>query len=85
MIMNTKVIGVKELRQNLASITQSAIRNKQKYLVLKNNTPAFELNPISKKDLGRAKFYASIERGRADIKAGRVYSAEDIEKEFGLK
>ena len=49
--MNTQIIGVRELRQNLAQITNKMTKENINYFVFKNNKPVFELKPISKKKL----------------------------------
>lgn len=45
-------------------------------------------NPIAYQDLTKEQFNAEIEKGMEDIKAGKVYSADEIEaemkREFGL-
>lgn len=38
--------------------------------------------PLKYKSLTREQLVAEIEKGVADVKAGRVYSADDIEKEM---
>lgn len=82
--MTTKIIGVKELRQNLSQVTKQAVKNKQRYLVFKNNTPVFEITPISKKEAARARFIASVKEGLEDVKAGKVHSLAELKKQLGI-
>lgn len=82
--MNTKLIGVKEFRQNLAVIANLATKKNQRYIILRKNKPIFELRPISAKDLAREQFFSEIEEARADVKAGRVYTQAQVEKALGL-
>jgi len=82
--MNTKLIGVKEFRQNLAGIAVIAAKKNQRYIVLRKNKPIFELRPITGKDLAREQFFSEIEEARADAKAGRTYTLEQVEKKLGL-
>ncbi|MDO4477410.1 MAG: type II toxin-antitoxin system RelB/DinJ family antitoxin [Lachnospiraceae bacterium] len=61
-------------------------------VVLQNGIP-FEMKlprtkPLAYQSLSKAQFDMEIEKGISDVKAGRVFSADDIEnemkKEFGL-
>lgn len=82
--MNTKLIGVKELRQNLAGIANIAAKKNQRYIVLRKNKPIFELRPITSKDLAKEQFFSKIEKGREDVKAGRVYTLQQVQRKLGL-
>lgn len=82
--MTTKFIGVKEFRQNMAKITARSQKNNERLIVLNRNTPIFEVRPIVKKDFAIQSLDEAIKEGLADIKAGRVYSQEYVERLFGL-
>ena len=82
--MTTKFIGIKELRQNMAKITEQARKNNQRLIVLRKNEPIFELRPLSKKDATLERLALDIQEGLEDVKAGRVYSHEEIKNYFGL-
>jgi hypothetical protein len=82
--MVTKLIGVKEFRQNMARYALSARRNNWRYVVLSRNEPIFEVTPLSKKDVILEKLAADVAEARADYKAGRVLTAEQMRRQFGL-
>ncbi len=82
--MTTKFIGVKEFRQNMAKISESARKNNQRLIVLRKNEPIFELRPLSKKDATLERFALDIQECLEDAKAGRVYSHEDVKNFFGI-
>ena len=82
--MVTKLIGVREFRQNMAKYSAQARRYGWRYVVLSRNEPIFEVKPLSKKNTILEKLAADIAEARADYKAGRVYTAEQIRKQFGL-
>ncbi len=82
--MVTKLIGVKEFRQNMAKYSAAAKRNGWRYVVLNRNVPIFEVKPLSDKDAVLEKLAADVAEARADVKAGRVHSAAEIRKYFGL-
>ena len=83
-IMTTKFIGVKEFRQNMAKISEMARKKNQRLIVLRKNEPIFELGPLSKKDATLERLTLDIQEGLEDVKAGRVYSHEEIKDFFGL-
>jgi len=82
--MTTRFIGVKELRQNISKVSDQALKKNERLIVLRKNVPIFELRPLSKKDATLEKLMLDISEAEADVKAGRLYSQEDVEKMFGL-
>ena len=82
--MTTKFVGIKEFRQNIAGLTASSKKKNQRLIILNRNTPIFEVRPISDTDFTAENFALGIERGLADMKAGRVYTQAQIESMFGL-
>ena len=84
-IMTTKFIGLKQFRQNLADCAKQVKEKKVRFIVLKKNIPAFEVNAVDEKKVFYEKLEAEIQAAEADIKAGRVYTQEYILKKFGLK
>lgn len=82
--MVTRCIGVKEFRQNMARVAQTARRRKERVLVFRKNEPLFELRPLSKKAVVLEQLLKEIREAEADVRAGRVYSQEQVEKMLGL-
>ncbi len=82
--MVTKFIGVREFRQNLSGLYKKAQKNKIRYVVLNKNRPIFEVKPLDAKEAGLETLMDSIRRAEEDVKAGRVYSWEQVKKELGL-
>jgi antitoxin (DNA-binding transcriptional repressor) of toxin-antitoxin stability system len=82
--MTTQFIGLKELRQNLSRVAKRAHEKNERYIVLRKNEPIFELRPLSKKERKLEELLASIRRAEEDVKAGRIYSLEEVAKELGL-
>lgn len=83
--MKTKLIGVKDFRQNMAKYHRQALKHGLRYLVMSRNMPVFEVKSLSKKDATLEKLYADIAEAREDVKAGRVYTLEQVEKKLGLR
>jgi len=82
--MNTKFIGVKHFRQNMAKIAGEARKKGERIIILRKNRPLFELRPISNEDALVEILKRDIDEARADKKAGRVKSAAEVAEMFGL-
>ena len=82
--MTTKLIGVKEFRQNIATLYKKATKNNWRFIVLNRNKPIFKVEPLSKKDATLEKLAIDIAEAREDIKKGRLYDFEEVCKELGL-
>ena len=79
--MITKLIGIKEFRQNISDFTQKAQKGNGRYIIMNRNKPLFELKPF-KDDQDLENIFADIIVAKEDIKKGRVYSQDDILAEF---
>ena len=82
--MTTKLIGVKEFRQNISELYKKAIKDDIQYIVLNRNQPIFKVSPLSEKDTIIEKLAIDIEEAREDVRKGRVYDFEEICNELGL-
>ncbi|MBI5222150.1 MAG: hypothetical protein HY980_01490 [Candidatus Magasanikbacteria bacterium] len=83
--MVTKLVGVKEFRQNIAGYHKQAVKNGWRFIVLNRNRPIFEVNPLNEKEAILEKLVADVAEARQDYKAGRVYTPAQIRKMLGLK
>ena len=79
--MTTKLIGIKEFRQNISDFTKKARKGDARYIIMNRNKPLFELKPF-KDDQELESIFADIIAAKEDIKRGSVYSQEDILAEF---
>jgi len=82
--MVTKLIGIREFRQNITSLQAKALKNNWRFVVLNRNQPVFKVEPLSKKDAILEKLAIDIEEAREDVKKGRIYNAEEVRRELGL-
>ena len=82
--MITKLIGVREFRQNMATLYTKARKNNLRYIILNRNQPIFRVEPLSKKDAIIEKLAQEIEEAREDVKKGRIYTAEQIRRDLKL-
>lgn len=81
--MNTKFIGVKDFRQNMAEYAKKAQSKKTRFIVMNRNKPLFEIAPFEEGE-DYSSLYDSIMRAKADVAAGNFYTQEEIMKEFGV-
>lgn len=81
--MNTKFIGIKDFRQNMALYAKEARAKKSRLVVMSRNTPLFALEPFDE-DESYESLYNKVTKAKADVAAGRTYSQEKIMREFGV-
>lgn len=82
--MVTKMIGVKDFRQNMAKYAASGRRNGWQYLILNRNEAIFELKPLSKKEAAFKKLAAEIAEARQQVREGKVHTLEEVRRHLGL-
>ncbi len=82
--MVTKMIGVKEFRQNLASYHKKAIKNGWNILVMNHNQAIFEIKPLTKKEATLKKLAVEIAEARQQARDGKVYTVQEIRRKLGI-
>jgi PHD/YefM family antitoxin component YafN of YafNO toxin-antitoxin module len=82
--MTTKLIGIKEFRQNVTKLYKQAQTKNIQYVVLNRNQPIFKVSPLSEKDTIIEKLALDVEEARNDIKNGKVFDFETVCNELGL-
>jgi hypothetical protein len=75
--MNTKFVGVKEFRQNMASYAKKAQKKDTRYVVVNRDKPLFIIEPFDE-DTTLESFYNEIQKARADVAAGRVFTQAEV-------
>jgi len=84
--MNIKIssinfIGVKEFRKNISKYVKQAQKSDSRFVVTSRNEPLFEITPIAD-SIYKEEFLKGLEKALDDVKKGRVYTHEEILKEF---
>lgn len=82
--MTTRFIGIKELRQNMAKVSDRALKKNERVIVLRKNKPIFELKPLTGSDALVESFRRDIEEARLSVRAGNVYTQDETRKMLGL-
>jgi PHD/YefM family antitoxin component YafN of YafNO toxin-antitoxin module len=81
--MNTKFIGIKDFRQNMAEYAKKAQSNKTRFIVMNRNKPMFEITPFEEEE-DYSSLYDSLMKAKADVEAGNFYTHEQVAKRLGL-
>lgn len=77
--MNTKFVGMKEFRGNIAEYARKARVDKTRFIVVSHKKPLFEVTPFSE-DTDLDSLYTSITQAKKDVAEGRVYSHAQMVK-----
>jgi hypothetical protein len=80
-IMTTKTIGIKDFRANISEYAKKAQKESVRFIVMNHNKPLFEIKPFDE-DADLVEIFSDIQKAREDVKNGRVYTQEDVLKEF---
>lgn len=80
--MVTKIIGIKEFRQNISMCSKEAKECNVRYIVFNRNTPIFEVKPIEESDLILEKLAQEIADSRQEAKNGEVYTLDELKEEL---
>lgn len=81
--MNTKFLGIKDFRQNIAKYAERARKGDTRFIVMNRNKPLFEVKPFAE-DVYLDSFVASIVQAEADVKKGNFHTQDEVMKELGI-
>ncbi len=79
--MNTKFIGVKEFRQNMAGFAKQARIAKTRFVIVNRTTPLFELKPFAE-DATLDDLFAELKAIEKSVARGHSYTHEEVLKEL---
>lgn len=80
--MTTKLVGLKDFRQNLAVYTQEVETKKVRFIVLKKNKPVLEVNPIFGEEFTLESLRKEITGARKQAQRGQVYTLKETRKKL---
>ncbi len=80
--MTTRVIGIKEFRQNL---TKFARQKNTRFIVMHHSVPMLKVEPIDEDELILEKYADQIEQGLKEMREGKLIPAAQVYKKLGLK
>jgi hypothetical protein len=76
--MTTKVIGIKEFRNNINSLWEEACKKQIRYVVMRHSVPIWEVNPIDEDALILEKFGDEILAAEKRIDNGEYTTHEEL-------
>jgi hypothetical protein len=82
--MTTKIIGLKDFRQNLSAYTKQLLGKDVRFIVLNKNKPVMEVNPMKSDEFILEELIRDAEIGRKQIKEGKVYTLDEVKKHLKL-
>lgn len=82
--MTTKIIGIREFRNNMAYLCRDAKKKRLRYIVSSRNKPLFEVTPLNEREVVLEELAKDVKEARKDVLTKRLYSAEEIREALGL-
>lgn len=83
--MTTKIIGIKDFRQNITSIWKEAREKNISYIVMHHTVPIFKVDPIDEEEMILESLVKDVGEAREQVKKGKVYSEAEVYKKLGIK
>ena len=80
--MNTKLIGIRDFRQNISEYAKKAQKNKSRYIITSHNIPLFEIVPFN--NANALEVYKEVLEGLEDVKNNRTIPQKDVVKKYSL-
>lgn len=79
--MNTKFIGIKEFRQNIADYAKQARAAKTRFVIVNRTTPLFELKPFAE-EATLDSLFTELVSAEKDVAQGHFYTHDEVLKEL---
>lgn len=79
--MNTKFIGIKDFRQNIAEYAKKARSANTRFVIMNRTKPLFEIKPFVE-DTSLDSLFDEVVRAEKDIAKGNFYTHEEVLKEL---
>ena len=82
--MVTKVIGIKEFRQNMTKLYKQGQKNDICFIVMNHSVPVMKVEPLDEDELILEKFAKELAEARNQVERGEVYSTKEVRARLGL-
>lgn len=82
--MKTRLVGIKEFRNNLTKFSKETHMKDVHFVVMRHSKPLFKVSPLTQEELELEALREDIEAARSQVKAGEVYSSEEVRAMLGL-
>lgn len=81
--MNTKFVGIKDFRKNIADYVECARAGNARFIIMNRNKPLFEIKPFAE-DEYLDSFVASVVKAEAEVVKGKHHSQAEVMSELGI-
>lgn len=78
--MTTKMIGIKEFRQNMTKLWKKGRKENIRFIVMNHSKPVMEVQPIDEDELLLKVFAKDIEEALKQADEGKLYTRQEIER-----
>lgn len=82
--MITKIVGIKQFRENVTSFWREARLKNIRYIVMHHSKPILEVNPIDEDELILESVAKEVAIARTQAKKGKTYTHSQVYKKLGL-
>ncbi len=82
--MTTRVIGIKEFRQNMTKLWKQGKTQNVRFIVMHHSKPIMDVKPIDEDVLILEQFAGDIEKAMQDVRKGRIYTPKQAKAKLGL-
>lgn len=82
--MTTKIVGLKDFRQNLSTYTKDILVKDMRLIILNKNKPILEVNAIKDSDFILENLVKETALARDGFKKGKFYTLEEARKKLKL-
>ncbi len=83
--MTTKLIGIKDFRNNITNIWRESKEKNIRYIVMYHSSPILEVTPINEDQLILENLMKDVKEARDQVEKGEVYSKDEVYKKLGIK
>ena len=82
--MTTRIIGIKEFRQNIAELWKQAQKQGVRFIVMRHSIPIWDVKPIDEDELILEKYASEIKDAQKQAKKEKTYSSNEVREILGL-
>lgn len=82
--MTTKLIGIKDFRNNITNIWKESKEKNIRYIVMYHSSPILEVNPINEDKLILENLMKDVEEARKQVEMGEIYTEDEVYKKLGI-
>lgn len=82
--MTTRTVSIKDFRDNLTKYLREGQKRNIHFVVMRHGEPVASVAPMTKKAMALEELLQEVKQAREDLKQGKFYTLDEIEKMVGL-